>query len=138
MPILELNGQESAIRRFLRAIASALFRPLRTPTRKWASEPQPLSADSRDQIEPGPANQLRHRLSDEMHCLEQLDSERQLRGDPGFGKATEDRIVWGELLELELEQIDEEMNRMFRPPRGKRISLNSTLPEGGPHEPGAS
>jgi len=74
-----------------------------------------------------------------MHCLERLDSERKRRGDPGFGKTTEHRIVWAELLELELEQIDEEMNRMFHPPGGTtRISLNSTLPEGGPHEPSDS
>jgi len=63
---------------------------------------------------------LRARLADEQRRLARLDAERERRGDSGFGKAAEDRIVWGELLELELQDLDEQLSRI----RGA----------GGPHE----
>ena len=52
------------------------------------------------------------RLAEEQACLEHLDAERAYRGDSGFGKTTEDRIVWGELLDLELQDIDEQVSRI--------------------------
>jgi len=52
------------------------------------------------------------RLAEEEADLERLDAERKRRGDLGFGRAAEDRIVWGELLELELQDIDEQVNRI--------------------------
>lgn len=52
------------------------------------------------------------RLAEEKACLEHLDAERAYRGDSGFGKATEDRIVWRELLDLELQDIDEQVRRI--------------------------
>jgi hypothetical protein len=58
------------------------------------------------------ASPIRQRLAEEQGRLARLDAERERRGDSGFGKATEDRIVWGELLELELQDIDEQLSRI--------------------------
>jgi hypothetical protein len=60
----------------------------------------------------GAANALRQRLAEEKARLEYIDAERERRGNQGFGRASGDRIVWGELLELELQIIDEELNRI--------------------------
>jgi hypothetical protein len=38
------------------------------------------------------------------------------REDPLFGKAVENRIVWRELLELELQSIDEHRDKISRRP----------------------
>jgi len=58
------------------------------------------------------AGALRQRLADEKARLEFLDAERVRRRSPGFGRQSGDRIVWGELLELELQIVDEELNRI--------------------------
>jgi hypothetical protein len=58
------------------------------------------------------ASTTRQRLAEEKTCLEHLDAERAYRGDSGFGKTTEDRIVWSELLDLELQDIDEQVSRI--------------------------
>jgi len=52
------------------------------------------------------------RLAEEKACLEHLDAEREYRGDVDFGKTTEERIVWKELLDLELQEIDELVTRV--------------------------
>jgi hypothetical protein len=57
------------------------------------------------------ATDIRRRLSEGEAELERLDTERQRRGDPRLGKTAEDRIIWGELLELELQDIDERVSR---------------------------
>ena len=54
------------------------------------------------------------RLAKGQACLERLDAERIRRGNPGFGKTTEDRVVWCELLDLELQDIDEQVSRVCR------------------------
>jgi hypothetical protein len=51
------------------------------------------------------------RLAEEKTCLDHLDAERAYRRDSGFGKTTEDRILWSELLDLELQDIDEQARR---------------------------
>ena len=38
--------------------------------------------------------------------------ERVHRGDPSFNKTIEERIIWGELLELELQEVDEQIERI--------------------------
>jgi len=58
------------------------------------------------------AKTIWQRLAEGKACLEHLDAERACRGDSGFGKATEDRIVWGELLDFELQDIDEQVSRI--------------------------
>ena len=44
---------------------------------------------------------IQQRLAEEKAYLEHLDLERVHRGDPSFNKTIEERIIWGELLELE-------------------------------------
>jgi hypothetical protein len=58
------------------------------------------------------AKTIWQRLAEEKACLEHLDAERAGRGDSGFGRSTEDKIVWGELLDLELQDIDEQVSRI--------------------------
>ena len=57
-------------------------------------------------------DEIRQRLAAEKAGLEQLDAERERRGDSRFGRAAEDRIVWNELLDLELQDIDEHVSRI--------------------------
>jgi len=54
---------------------------------------------------------LPERLAEAAKCLESLDQERAYRGDPTFGQSVEERIVWRELLDLELQDFDEEVER---------------------------
>ena len=77
----------------------------------------------RAQFEKGHGAPVWRRLSEEMACLEQLALERKRRNDPEFGKATEDRMIWGELLELELEAIDEQINLTGRAAHNERRFL---------------
>jgi hypothetical protein len=77
-----------------------------------------------------PASPIRQRLSDEQARLEHLDAERERRGDSGFGKAAEDRIVWGELLELELQDLDEHVRRICSVGQRSRASNTPQRKEG--------
>lgn len=52
------------------------------------------------------------RLGDAVEKLERFRSERKRRHDPGYEKRTEDRIIWNELLDLELQDIDQQINRI--------------------------
>lgn len=54
---------------------------------------------------------IRQRLAAGKTCLEDLDTERKRRHDSGFGATTEDRVIWRELLDLELQEIDEQVSR---------------------------
>jgi len=63
---------------------------------------------------PAPSRAGRNRLAAGAAYLEYLDAERARADYPAFGRAEEDRIVWAELLELELQRIDEELNRYRR------------------------
>lgn len=54
------------------------------------------------------------RLAEEKARLDCLDEQRESRNDRGFEKLTEQRIVWGELLDLELQDIDEQMTQICR------------------------
>jgi hypothetical protein len=55
---------------------------------------------------------IQQRLAEEKAYLEHLDLERVHRGDPSFNKTIEERIIWGELLELELQEVDEQIERI--------------------------
>jgi hypothetical protein len=72
-----------------------------------------------------------NRLAEEKASLDRLDREREHRGDPSFGRPTEDRIVWGELLDLELQDIDEQLNRICRT-AGNAPDRRPHRPDGGP------
>lgn len=50
----------------------------------------------------------RHRLAEEKARLDNLEEERQRRRNSAYGKVTEERIVWAELLDLELQDVDEQ------------------------------
>jgi hypothetical protein len=71
---------------------------------------------------------IRHRLAEDKAILEYLDAERERRREPSFGKTTEERVVWGELLKLELQDLDEQLSRICdaaggatsRNPRGSK------------------
>jgi len=55
---------------------------------------------------------IRRRLADEKSRLDSLDAERESCGESGLAKVREDRIVWHELIELELQDIDEQVTRI--------------------------
>ena len=54
---------------------------------------------------------LYERLAKATAYLERLDQERLSGGDPNLCKAIEERIIWRELLDLELQEFDEEIER---------------------------
>jgi len=85
----------------LRALAADRCRP-RSTERENARDGQP----------PRARGGIGHRLADEKDQLERLDAERARRRSAMFGKAAEDRIIWGELLDLELQDIDEQLRRI--------------------------
>ena len=55
---------------------------------------------------------LHERLAKAGAYLEGLEEERAGRADPTLGKAIEKRIIWRELLDLELQEFDEEIERL--------------------------
>ena len=93
-------------------IANALSPPIRRSTVQHSPISNQLSGAGKAKSETCPGTTIWQRLAEEKACLEHLDAERECRGDSAFGKSTEDRIVWGELLELELQDIDEQVNRI--------------------------
>ena len=98
---------------FLTALVWNLLLP-RTGTSANPPSPKVESAvrPGETKTRPAVARMVQRRLAEEKACLEQIDGERELRGDSGFGRTVEERIVWGELLELELQDIDEQVNRI--------------------------
>jgi hypothetical protein len=133
MPILE-RANESAIRRILRAISDTLFWLGRTSADEFPPGAERPGVRCNATTEPCSTKSTDQRLAEEVACLERLDAERERRGDSCFGKNTESRIVWSELIELELQEIDEQMSRICgavgRGPRAPK----SNLREGGSHE----
>ncbi|HZT32277.1 MAG TPA: hypothetical protein VFA33_20485 [Bryobacteraceae bacterium] len=74
------------------------------------------------------------RLAEGRARLQRLDLERSLSGDPLFGKAIEQRIVWRELLDLELQDFDEQIERICAATQdiGERGAGTSAPPQGKP------
>jgi hypothetical protein len=75
-----------------------------------AAEPPCAFEDSG--VRPRQANASARRLADAKIRLERLDAERELRHNPAYCQTAEDRIVWRELLELELQDIDDRVGRL--------------------------
>jgi len=50
------------------------------------------------------------RLAEEFALLQEIEFERNFRADPWHNKAIEDRIVWRELFDLELQEVDEQIS----------------------------
>jgi hypothetical protein len=71
--------------------------------------PEPYRPRRRRMIIDSPIN---HRLSDAVGQLERMESERVRCRDRRYGKRAEERIIWNELLDLELQEIDEQIQRI--------------------------
>ena len=111
MPILEPKAQQSAMWRILRAIRDSLFRRRRTSANKAHPGVQrPYACDAETEMKR--MQTARQRLAEAVARLERLDAERERRSDSRFGRTTESRIIWGELIELELQEIDEQVSRI--------------------------
>ena len=59
-----------------------------------------------------PQGPVHQRLEDGKQRLEEIEAKRQNRRDSESDRADEERIVWGELLDLELQDIDEQIRRI--------------------------
>jgi len=59
-----------------------------------------------------PESDTHRRLAAEKAQLEMLEAERVRLGDPAYDKETEEQIIWNELVELELQDIDEQVARI--------------------------
>ena len=57
-----------------------------------------------------PVSLIAKRLAAEVALLQELEFERHSRADPSYGSATEDRIIWRELYDLELQEVDEQIS----------------------------
>ena len=55
---------------------------------------------------------IRERLVSEFGWLEMLDRERLQREDPTFARLAEQRIIGRELIDLELQEVDEQIERI--------------------------
>jgi hypothetical protein len=70
-----------------------------------------------------PRFMIHERLLKGREYLERLDQERTTRGEPLFGKSIEERIIWRELLDLELQEFDAQIERICH-------AADSLLPRG--------
>jgi len=55
----------------------------------------------------------RERLAQAFSRLQNIQLVRNHRQDPWFGKSAEERILWRELLDLELQDVDEQIDRIL-------------------------
>ena len=60
-----------------------------------------------------PVCPTRQRLAESFDRLQDIDAARSRRGDPLLAKFAEVRIVWRELLDLELQDVDEQSGRIL-------------------------
>lgn len=56
-----------------------------------------------------PASGIARRLAKEFALLQEIETEREVRHNPSYRKATEERIIWRELFDLELQEVDEQI-----------------------------
>jgi hypothetical protein len=133
MPILKLKAHQSAMRRILRAIRDSLFRLGRTSANKahpGVERPDACGAKT----EMWRMQTTRYRLAAAVARLERLDVERERWGDSRFGKTAEN-IIWGELIELELQEIDEQVSRICNSAgRSVQAATQSNLRPRGSYE----
>ena len=59
-----------------------------------------------------PGSATRQRLRQSFSRLQYIQLVRSLQQDSLFGKFAEDRIIWRELVELELQYVDEQIERI--------------------------
>ena len=60
---------------------------------------------------PPPTGPTQQRLAMAFARLQEIDFVRNHRQDPQYGRGVEHQIVWRELLELEMQEFDEPMER---------------------------
>jgi len=98
------------------------------------SSPSPPEKETREgergRVDEPRRNTKQSRLLEEKTCLDRLADERLRRADEAFGRSTESRIIWGELLELELQDVDDELSRV-RAVKPNQHPRNST--QSAPH-----
>lgn len=68
-----------------------------------------LSDTTHDRVPLSPTCQ---RLARSFSELQNIQLVRDRREDPRFGRLVEDQIVWRELLDLELQEVDEHIARI--------------------------
>ncbi len=68
---------------------------------------KPKSASTPEQ-EPASVAQ---RLAEAFAVIQNLEVERDFRADPFYGKDEEERIIWRELFDLEMQQLHEHFGR---------------------------
>jgi hypothetical protein len=74
----------------------------------WNTELCTLKLSDNDALVPRrPENPTRQRLDRAVRRLREIQAVRDYRKDPRFGKSIEHRLIWQELIELELQEIDE-------------------------------
>ena len=71
-----------------------------------------LNLGGRDSQRVGLDCPTRQRLAKAFSCLQGIEMVRDHRQDPHLGRLEEDRIIWRELLELELQEVDERIARI--------------------------
>ena len=93
-------------------VSGRLLLPARMPSDSGCSTAKQAAGADDVKLEECGANAIRHRLAEEKASLEYLDAEREHRRELSFGKTIEERVIWGELLELELQDLDEQLRRI--------------------------
>ena len=133
MPILELKAQQSEMWRIPRAIRDCIFRGWPTSANRARSEVERQDACPDSEVRR--MHTARERLAEAVARLERIDAERELRGDSRFGRTAESRIIWGELIELELQEIDEQVSRICSSAgQSTQAATQSNLRARGSHE----
>jgi hypothetical protein len=132
MLTLQMNGDQCRMKRFLRVMWN-MFRRCIGNSDGVSPSGQQRSGHCED-MKPVPRPDIRRRLAEAVVCLERLEAERERRGDSRFEKTAEERIVWSELIEMEMQEIDEHLSRSrSSAPRGTWTPAEGNLPKGGPH-----
>ncbi len=77
-----------------------------------------LATDEAPPCVPPASCPTRQRLVRAFSRLQDIQLVRNHRQDPLFGKAAEERIIWRELLEFELQDVDEQIERLSEAAKG--------------------
>lgn len=96
----------------LSMLASVLFPCIRKFARQHSLKSGRRGRNGGTKADRCDEGRTRQRLGEEKAFLDDLEAQREYRGDPLFGKAVEDRVIWNELLYLELHDIDEQLKRI--------------------------
>ena len=87
-----------------------------------------------------PSSRVHDRITLALASLERIYRERAVSGDPHLGKVLEDRIVWRELFDLELQGLDEQIEQICESARSlsaglPRLSVPTATKPPKPHSP---